>query len=75
MKKSKSPIKFARSRAGSDVWLGLIGVIMALAVAENEELYLPMTGTLYRLIGLTVQTRAGTRTLKLGNAEGQSVSY
>lgn len=51
MEKSESLVCFAIRRAGLNVWLDILGAIMAFDIAENEELYVPVTGSRFLLTG------------------------
>lgn len=52
MNNRDSIMNYTRGQAASDVKVELIGAATALGSAEDEELYLPLTGKLYRLTGL-----------------------
>lgn len=50
MKKGENTVKFANGKAALNTFLGIFVTIIALEIAVNVELYLPLTGSRWLLI-------------------------
>lgn len=59
MKKSENRVTFASRGAAFDVWVGMIGAIVASESSGDEELYLQGTGGRYILTGCDCLRQTG----------------
>lgn len=75
MKKGDGRIEFARRLAAPDVWVGLIGAKMALSGAEDEGIYLAVTGGRFLPAGRNFPEQTGHNNSKVSESQSQAFSY
>lgn len=73
MGNGESRVLFPMGRAALDVYLGMIGSVVALDIARNEELYFSVTGGLYLLTGRNFHNQPEGNSFEVG--EGRSPGF